>query len=318
MKRIYMALAVLFTATVTFAQVSEAEILDNTPPQPSEYGKCYAKCKIPAKYETTTRQVLVSGGTTNTKTVPAKYETVTERVMVKEGSVKYKYIPAKYETVTQQVLAKEGSCKVVYTPAQYTTTTNKRLVKEAYGQWVRKPKAAGCVSENPEDCYVLCWEEVAAQYEYDVDQVLVSSESYDTVYADPVYKTIKVQRVVEPARTVQEEIPPVYKDITRKVLVQCEGVMTTTTPAKYKTVKDRVMVSPEGVTDWVEVVCNRDINLGMVSQVQQALNSRGYDAGSVDGVMGARTKAALIKFQTDNSLPTGNLNIATMKALGLK
>jgi len=313
-----MALAVLFTATVTFAQVNEAEILDNTPPQPTEYGKCYAKCKISAKYETVSRQVLVSGGVTKTKSVPAKYETVTERVMVKEGAVKYKYIPAKYETVTQQVLAKEGSCKVVYTAAEYTTTTNKRLIRDAYGQWVKKPKAAGCVSENPEDCYVLCWEEVAAQYEYDVDQVLISSERYDTVYSDATYKTIKVQRVVEPARTTQEDIPAVYKNISKKVLVQCEGVITTTTPAKYKTVKDRVLVSPEGVTDWVEVVCNKDINLGMVSQVQQALNSRGYDAGSVDGVMGGKTKAALIKFQTDNALPTGNLNIATMKALGLK
>ena len=34
-------------------------------------------------------------------------------------------------------------------------------------------------------------------------------------------------------------------------------------------------------------------------------------------VMGPQTKAALAKFQKDKGLPVGNLNMETMKALGV-
>jgi len=34
--------------------------------------------------------------------------------------------------------------------------------------------------------------------------------------------------------------------------------------------------------------------------------------------MGSKTRAALVKYQTDNGLPVGNLNIETLKALGVQ
>jgi hypothetical protein len=34
--------------------------------------------------------------------------------------------------------------------------------------------------------------------------------------------------------------------------------------------------------------------------------------------MGSKTKAALTKFQQDKGLPVGNLNIETLKALGVQ
>jgi localization factor PodJL len=47
----------------------------------------------------------------------------------------------------------------------------------------------------------------------------------------------------------------------------------------------------------------------MVKTVQQVLNKQGYDAGSADGVIGAKTKAAVIQFQTDNGMtPTGTID----------
>jgi peptidoglycan hydrolase-like protein with peptidoglycan-binding domain/tellurite resistance protein len=50
---------------------------------------------------------------------------------------------------------------------------------------------------------------------------------------------------------------------------------------------------------------------------QQALQSLGYNPGTADGAMGARTKAAIKKFQRQEGLPvTGELDQATMHALG--
>jgi peptidoglycan hydrolase-like protein with peptidoglycan-binding domain len=55
-----------------------------------------------------------------------------------------------------------------------------------------------------------------------------------------------------------------------------------------------------------------------VRQLQQALNDHGFDAGEVDGVMGARTSAALKRFQSKAGLkPTGQIDQQTLALVGL-
>jgi peptidoglycan hydrolase-like protein with peptidoglycan-binding domain len=54
-----------------------------------------------------------------------------------------------------------------------------------------------------------------------------------------------------------------------------------------------------------------------IAQAQTALNSNGAQL-TVDGHMGAKTRSALIAFQHQHNLkPTGRLNAATAKALGV-
>jgi Putative peptidoglycan binding domain len=55
-----------------------------------------------------------------------------------------------------------------------------------------------------------------------------------------------------------------------------------------------------------------------VRAVQKALQERGYQPGLVDGILGRRTRAALLRFQEDNALEGGGyLTEATLRALGL-
>jgi len=57
---------------------------------------------------------------------------------------------------------------------------------------------------------------------------------------------------------------------------------------------------------------------GNVQAVQEALKQKGFDPGSVDGVMGPKTKAALRSFQQSNSLQaTGRLDAQTTQRLGV-
>ena len=77
------------------------------------------------------------------------------------------------------------------------------------------------------------------------------------------------------------------------------------------------MISKGGYTNWVEVVCDTDIDSYLIKRVQQKLNDLGYGSGTPDGIMGANTRRALEKYQADNNLPVGNLNIATMQKLGV-
>jgi localization factor PodJL len=53
-----------------------------------------------------------------------------------------------------------------------------------------------------------------------------------------------------------------------------------------------------------------------VQNIQKILNKNGYDAGGTDGVMGERTKKAIMAFQSDNGLEaTGTVDEKLVKAL---
>ena len=53
-----------------------------------------------------------------------------------------------------------------------------------------------------------------------------------------------------------------------------------------------------------------------IANVQKILNKNGYEAGGADGVMGEKTKNAIIAFQTDNGLePTGEIDEKLVKLL---
>lgn len=317
MKRLIVTLFFAVFALAVYGQ-GQADVFSSPPPTPNEYGKCYAKCKTPDVYETVTSQVLTKEGSAKSTTTKASYTTATEQVLVKEGYKKYSITPARFEKSTRRVLASDGGCTVKVIPAKYSSNSTRQLVSAASGKWVRKKKAPNCLSANPEDCYVLCWEEIPAQYTTSSTRVLVEPERYDTVYTDAKYTTVTTQALVNDASVSETYVPPVYKTVTKKVLAQCGGVSTVYSEPQYKTVTKQVLVSQGTFTDWAEVVCAGDVNSSLVSRVQRALNDRGYSAGAVDGVMGAKTRSALAKFQQDNGLPLGNMNIATMQALGVK
>ena len=58
--------------------------------------------------------------------------------------------------------------------------------------------------------------------------------------------------------------------------------------------------------------------LAETRQVQQALQSRGYDVGPIDGVMGEQTQRALRRFQREEGMIiTGDVTLATRAALGI-
>lgn len=53
-------------------------------------------------------------------------------------------------------------------------------------------------------------------------------------------------------------------------------------------------------------------------KVQQALKDAGFNPGSVDGVSGAKTVAAIESFQKQNDIPSGKLTKRTLRALGVE
>ncbi len=79
----------------------------------------------------------------------------------------------------------------------------------------------------------------------------------------------------------------------------------------------KVLVKKGGFQEWKEVLCEPKITDTKIADIQKALTREGYDAGPIDNQMGGKTKQALVKFQQDKGLPVGNLNMETLKALGV-
>jgi peptidoglycan hydrolase-like protein with peptidoglycan-binding domain len=80
----------------------------------------------------------------------------------------------------------------------------------------------------------------------------------------------------------------------------------------------KVVVRQGGLQDWKEVLCSNKLTTEKVIEIQKALKSRGYDPGPLDDVLGPVTRAALVKYQKEKGLPVGNLNIETLKSLGVE
>lgn len=298
-------------------QVVQDAPFSDMPPIPTEYGKCYAKCRIPDQYEYYDTQVLVQDGRTKSHVVPAEYDYKEETVMIKEASTKLIPVPAVYETVTEQVMIKEPGTKTITTPAKYETRSERVLVSEGQGRWVKKKKDTSCFSQNPEDCYVTCWEEVPAKYRTETKRVLVTPEESKTIELPGEYTTLTRKVLRTPATTKEVEIPAEYKTIRKKVLVRPAETRTEETPAVYKTLKEKRLVKGGGYTDWVEILCGNKTTSSVVQRLQQALKSNGYDPGAIDGVMGGQTRAAMKKYQEDKGLPVGNMNMETLRSLGV-
>lgn len=60
------------------------------------------------------------------------------------------------------------------------------------------------------------------------------------------------------------------------------------------------------------------IDSATVREIQQSLDSRGFDPGMIDGIWGQRTSSSLRNFQSAQGLdPTGHPDLTTLSALGI-
>lgn len=359
---------------LVFVATASVQLFAQNPDIPNaEAGKCYAKCLIPAKYETYTEQIVTRPASKRVEVVPAKTKTVTERVLVKEASKRIITIPTVYETVTEKVMVEPESKKLQAIAAEYTTETESYVMKEGYNRiesvpvkyttkseqvmitpastkWIKKLGNKNCLSANPEDCQVWCLVDVPAVYKSVESKVKGTCPNGYTADGDdctrsipvaPVMGSRKVTKLKTPASTREIAIPAVYKTITKKVIKTAASSKEEEIAAVYKeqtrtvvetpattreidvpevktTVTKTKLVTAGGFTEWKEVVCEGQMTSELIRSLQLALQREGFPPGPIDNIFGVQTKAALKKYQEAKKLPIGNLDVQTMKSLGLK
>ena len=151
-------------------------------------------------------------------------------------------------------------------------------------------------------------------------QNLATPATVNTTEVPARYENTSYQKLANAANVASANVPAQYGNRNYQKLASAATTTVTETPAQYNSITKRNLVTPGGYTEWREVVCETAIDATLYTRIQQALVDRGYNVGSagVDGAWGAASKAALVKFQRDNSLPVGALDLETLKALGVR
>lgn len=228
-----------------------------------------------------------------------EYKSVSEKTLVREAYKRVDIVPAKFEWVNQKVVVEEAAENLVKVPAVYKTVQEKVLLEPAKTVWKKGSSYKGMkvVSKKTTDSgQVMCLVEQPAKYDVVEKKVMISPEQIKKVMTEAKYTTIKVKKMVEPAREVVTEVPAVYKDEEKQLAVK---------EPKYS---------------WSKVVCEANLTETNVTKIQLALQRKNAYKGPINGKMDETLLSAATKFASENGLPRGNQFIAleVIDALNVK
>ncbi len=290
---------------------------------------------VPAEYAWEEKKVMVKEATVKIVEQPAVYETVTEKVLVEPEQTVWKKgrglvekidnltgellclvtIPAKYKTIEKQVVKTPASFKKVEVPAEYKTIKIRKQVTPPQEKRTDVPAEFQSVTLKKmvsDDTFV--WQGV-----HDPKKPVGKWTGQQICLKEipPEYVELTKHVVKTPARFEKKQIPAVYETVKIGKVITKADVVRTKIPAEYKTVETRVKVHGKRL-EWRQVLCETNMTKEIIAAVQEALQKAGYDPGSVDGILGAATLAAVENFQRANDLPRGGLTIRTLEALGVE
>ena len=289
---------------------------------------------IPAEFETVEETVVIAPERNETVEVPPKYETVEEKVLVEEAKTVWKKgqnpasklpgatgeimclvkVPAKYKTIKKNIVKTPAHTEIKTIPAKTKTVKVKKMISQPKAQMVPVPAKTVVIEkkvlvepakfvwipadQKPEPGWrptgnMVCLVEVPAKTK-EITKVVVDTPATVKEEIIPAKtKTVKVKKMIAPAKTI-------------KVPVEAE----------YKTVEKRKKITDTHV-GWERILCQTNMTKDVIAKIQSALNTKGYNAGKPDGVLGRGTQNALDRFQRDNGLATGGITYETLKALGI-
>jgi hypothetical protein len=312
--------------------------------------ECIKIVQVGAEYGA--RQIVKAAPSVREEVMPAEFKTITMQRVKTPASVREEVIPAEYATITKQVLKSDGGYVRQVVPAEYQTaslsmrsglalkpgyrwTTSGLVYNPSYtgGTYGTSPSATSPNGTNPNGGTVTNPDGSTAKIPNgtapnggtgagagsrpgtgggngagpggngagDGGAMVPGDVPADPYSADPY------------SNWENAGCPAGYGyDAAEGVCKKSVNV-----PAAVTTVTKKNLVTKGGFSEWREVVCAANVTSAVIRDVQAALKAKGYDAGASNNVLNAQTKAALTKFQKDNGLPVGAMDLETLKALGV-
>lgn len=286
---------------------------DMLPPN-AQPGQCFTRVWLPPQYKTVSEKRLVQEAGERLEVIPAKFGNVTKKILVQEASTKLITVPATYKTVTERVLVRPARTVTEQIPPVYETVSERIMDKAAHTTW---KKGSGPIQKiDSSTGEIMCLVEIPATYKTISKKVLKTPASTRSREIPAEYRTVQKKVVDRRATTKTIEIPAKYSTVTVTEEVTPASTRSIAIPEKYTTVTRQEVVT-EGKMDWREILCETNATPQHVTSIQRALMKAGYNPGSVDGRIGPGTLRAVSAYQRAKGLPVGNLDMQTIKSLGL-
>ena len=185
---------------------------------------------------------------------------------------------------------------MVNVPAEYKTISKQILIEPAK------------VIEQP----------VPAIYETIKRKVMVQPTATKEVIIPAQFQKITKQVLVKPAIVNEFDELPIYENITRNIIDRPSKTIEVEIPAQYKSVSKTIIKKQGGFTEWKTVLCDDEKSTSTILQIQEVLVKKGYIlADRLIAGDEQQTLKALVKYQSENNLPTGQLDYETLATLGI-
>lgn len=301
----------IFATGVAESQDASKESLSLYPPD-AKPGECYAKVLVPAKYDVVSEKVLKREASEKVTIVPAKYQWVEERVLVKEASEVLSVKPATFRWIEERIMVEPATSRLIAVPAEYETVTERVLDRPEQTTWKKGRGPIEKIDNITGD--ILCLVVEPATYKTISRSIVKKPASTRQVEVPAVFKTIRKQVLDAPAQVVKTQIPAEYSTIRVRKMVEPARESRVSLPAEFQTVTKRVKVSNERLS-WQPILCETNVNEEVIAHLQQALASKGFNPGDIDGVLGSSTLGAVEAYQRANSLARGGVTMETLKHL---
>jgi len=162
---------------------------------PAKPGQCFAKVKVPAKYVTKTKRILIQKASTR-------------RVLVRA---------TQYRWVNKKVLVRKATSKARVIPAQYKTVTQRKMIKPSYVTWKKGHGAITRIDNMTGE--IMCKVRIPAKYQTVTKRVLVRKAQTVRTFVAAVYKTVKQKQRVSGAIYKTVHKPARYKTQNYRVKV---------------------------------------------------------------------------------------------------
>ena len=273
------------------------------PTKVSPTGELLCLVEVPAEYKTITKTVLRTPARTVEVQVPPEYKGYTKQVVDVAAHVEKREFPAVYDKIRIQVLVRPETVTSVTIPATYKVVEKKRLVGGGKLEWrevICDDKLVGPLPANAINC----------------SDAGGSCTPPPVVYAPPPHMTSSygVKGGYETTPTYAKPMPappmPTYAAPPRPY----KGTMVT---HSYDGERGNTGAAASTAPTAVAQIQGQAATGNMIGKMQQALQSRGYYAGPIDGLYTQSTSEALLRFQKDNKMASGQLTLETARALGI-
>lgn len=280
---------------------------------------CYGNTMVPSIYDTIAENVVTKAAYTYLRRIPPVYDTIIEKILVRPGYTRYEVVEPLFDIEVKKIKIHDQDTELNTKAAPKSKIYSDRVqILPMRKIWTKTKKRKNCKSRIPENC--LTWEvkELPSEYISVNREVPSTTLNNSSMMKDVPAQYVTIQKkILKREGSIKEvDILPEYRTIRKLKMRAPARYEEVRVPAVYKEIKRVRIITKGGTIEPQEVLCERDYG-SYILPIQLKLQQLGYDIIELDGVLGKKTKTAVINFQLANNLPIGQLDFATIKKLGL-